>query len=844
MWDLDEFRRKSEGTSWYKGEGLGHFPERFALTITTGGDSLAIWDLNASPVSQWMVFELDVAGNIIISSDLSDVVFLDGCIYIACKDAATKNRVTRIDFVQDKTHLFTAGGVYQYKSSIEARNDAAAFLFLNASPAIVNDIVNAVSVIRDPEGSVDEFGRPKQIVAAGTAGGVSVSDAGITAFYDGTATAVTGVSLYPNGDMLVTYDSAADHVEWRYKVQTITADVWFADEAWRNDELGSEDLPWANGAVFNDIVAIPNASVSKTGSPIVAFGSGSGLAISHANRELNSWGLTWLIDNTVNSPPWSSTVVDVWGLHDANGEFGKNWTAIDVPTYGEGVIGNCVTFAGDDALEIDNDAAFNLGTNDWAISLWVKSAAAANPGSNVFLVDLVDNDAGPTDIVQCKYDTDGGFDLYVSDDGGVSDDVASFAQDVYDTNWHHAVFQRNGSTWEIYCDGEQVATAAVSDAAASLDPQDAAVGCRFAEDNFFSGSIDQLTLIKGRALTANEIRMLYQRDLKAKELQDAGISQVFGNADIDYVQVDEQSGLIICGDEDSTYVIDAKLGVILKHMATPSGDGDDAAVFAIPGSDSTGYIQAQTTGLTISQPDPKAISAGNVPQKEIVAPRARIGHFFGPSNLHVFDAVVDSAGNGDYTQVDDAIDAGAMSIFVKNGTYSAFTADVAGLRIVGESWAVIIDGGITSHAITASGNNVHISNLSVKTTGGGGQNYNGVHATGDNQEFIQIRAIDADLIGFDLNNNENLMMGCLVSDSDNQNVDINGARHRLVGNHVVGPSHGIYVNGGANLMITGNLSETNILINAGDNSVVTGNITNTGITDTPGTSTVSGNEQY
>ena len=58
------------------------------------------------------------------------------------------------------------------------------------------------------------------------------------------------------------------------------------------------------------------------------------------------------------------------------------------------------------------------------------------------------------------------------------------------------------------------------------------------------------------------------------------------------------------------------------------------------------------------------------------------------NSAFAFDAVVDGGGStsgATYDTIDAAIDAGHKSIFVKEGSYVGFTADVAGLHIVGEN---------------------------------------------------------------------------------------------------------------------------------------------------------------
>ncbi len=97
-----------------------------------------------------------------------------------------------------------------------------------------------------------------------------------------------------------------------------------------------------------------------------------------------------------------------------------------------------------------------------------------------------------------------------------------------------------------------------------------------------------------------------------------------------------------------------------------------------------------------------------------------------------FSAIVDIDGvhnpkTGGFHQIDDAIDAGHKSIFVRDGTYKSFTADVANLTIMGESIDAIVDGSLTTaHGCTLSAAHVKLIGLTFKTTSGGGDTISGI----------------------------------------------------------------------------------------------------------------------
>ena len=88
----------------------------------------------------------------------------------------------------------------------------------------------------------------------------------------------------------------------------------------------------------------------------------------------------------------------------------------------------------------------------------------------------------------------------------------------------------------------------------------------------------------------------------------------------------------------------------------------------------------------------------------------------------IYDAVVDINGGGDFTDIESAIDDGAKSIFVRDGTYTlseAIDVDQSGIEITGETReGVIINGGSGAYdafVVTATG--FSISNLTIDSVG-------------------------------------------------------------------------------------------------------------------------------
>lgn len=210
-------------------------------------------------------------------------------------------------------------------------------------------------------------------------------------------------------------------------------------------------------------------------------------------------------------------------------------------------------------------------------------------------------------------------------------------------------------------------------------------------------------------------------------------------------------------------------------------------------------------------------------------------------------AVVDINGNGHFWTVDDAIDSGKRLIFIKDGTYPGFTMDVTGLVIVGQSPSVIIDGGTTSHAVTLSANKCVLANLTVQSTGGEGNAYDGAAISGHNNLLANVWIADADRWGFYITGQENLVIACTCSTADSGFLGVEAARNRMIGNYTAATSgNSVEVSAnGDNFMLVGNHSEGSIVINAnGDNGLCVANMADVAVTDNGTGNTTASNEVY
>lgn len=162
----------------------------------------------------------------------------------------------------------------------------------------------------------------------------------------------------------------------------------------------------------------------------------------------------------------------------------------------------------------DNDLDF-ANTDDFSISVWVKSDSATNPGSSgEFYVSKTD---GATAGYLMSFDQNGFACGLIDDDSTwtpLPDDYACSSTDVYDTQWHHLVFVKTGtSKIELYLDGSlagsDTSIAATGTLANSLS---FAVGDVNGVDNGneFTGSVDELKIFRA-ALNPEQIKTEYNQ---------------------------------------------------------------------------------------------------------------------------------------------------------------------------------------------------------------------------------------------------------------------------------------------------------------------------------------------
>ena len=223
-----------------------------------------------------------------------------------------------------------------------------------------------------------------------------------------------------------------------------------------------------------------------------------------------------------------------------------------------------------------------------------------------------------------------------------------------------------------------------------------------------------------------------------------------------------------------------------------------------------------------------------------------------------FSAIVDINGvmnpkTGGFHVVQDAIDAGHKSIFVRVGTYPGFDIDQVKVHVYGEnSGDVIFDGGVAEHAILLSSNGGGVVNLACKTTAGGGQSYDALRISGGQDNIAQqCSVLGSDNYGIITNSGvRNRVIDCYVNSSvDDISIYPKGGQSIVRGCQTVGGTYGCRVAaGGTDSQIIGNnfngASTSSITLDASANDcVVDGNKCDGAITDNSTGSTIGDNDE-
>lgn len=185
---------------------------------------------------------------------------------------------------------------------------------------------------------------------------------------------------------------------------------------------------------------------------------------------------------------------------------GKNHgTLINGPTW-QGLRGRkggfgSLLFDGSNDI-VEGSYVYDIGTT-WTASCWYKrsNTSRSSPGNdflivveNGFYLMVGDTSAGP---LANKIGCYGPVNLALTGTASVTN-----------TDWHHAVVTRNGSSYVLYFDGRQDATGTLTEANGTLSVPKFGGFSSSPTFGYYAGQVDDVRLYN-RALSASEVRRLY-----------------------------------------------------------------------------------------------------------------------------------------------------------------------------------------------------------------------------------------------------------------------------------------------------------------------------------------------
>lgn len=243
----------------------------------------------------------------------------------------------------------------------------------------------------------------------------------------------------------------------------------------------------------NQIVQDMNAGHPLVGTPIAgpvahwSFDEGTGTTANDNTPNDN--------DLTLSTASWTN-----------NGKFGKSWNG-----------------TGSNWLSRADDADFDFeATDDFSISMWLKSDSATNPSSLELILGKTNN--ATVQGYSIYANTNGTFTFGIDDDTSYQpEDSATTTSDIYDGAWHHIIATKTGtSKIDLYVDGKLNASDTSLTATGSLVNSLALyLGDRDGSNNGdeFNGDIDEVKIYRAA---------LSPQDVMAEYSQGKGI--VFGSS--------------------------------------------------------------------------------------------------------------------------------------------------------------------------------------------------------------------------------------------------------------------------------------------------------------------------
>lgn len=157
-------------------------------------------------------------------------------------------------------------------------------------------------------------------------------------------------------------------------------------------------------------------------------------------------------------------------------------------------------------ITFSDSASFTLGTNAFSLVMWVNLSSVNTIHTLCHLFAATNSGLELYTSASAKLC------LKVSDTSTAGNMVdATGSSTLEASTWYHIAVTRSGSTFTVYINAISDSTG--SSAASIIDPTAIAIGCRptGTPDQYHYGTIKDVMLINGKALSVQEIKLLMNR---------------------------------------------------------------------------------------------------------------------------------------------------------------------------------------------------------------------------------------------------------------------------------------------------------------------------------------------
>jgi hypothetical protein len=606
LWDYSVFMQQIQDTSWH--DELGDPPVHGLMWITEDQGSLIWWNRETQAI--YMQFDKGAASNTFLahnSASVQDLYFLDGVIY-----AGNTIALRIIDLMADTGYSYTTGGKQLIAGDVSTRNtDSVAITVYDAGIAIVNNAVQAIGAVRDPD-LTDEFGRSKHWWAAGTAAGQSVYSPVCDAIYDQGTGDNTGTLISRDGVLIQAVDTTNSWWQVRRSIFSVTADSYGYDAYLSSANYVPSGLSLTNSG--RQAILLEDTSWASAAMPQYWQATDAGgIFIWHTtptdnDGDYDDRGIIRL-NEAYASPYMKGDTRGAYPLHavtDVSSNGNDLTNNGSVPFSSGGPAGSYGSFDGA-GQDLTLSYTFDPGLTEWRVQGWFKSSSATYPGGQENLISVWDSVSAHFIQLAWTGDTSWIFDY------GISLSAAqlnrrTFAGDVYDGNWHHVLFQRVGSLGttaditEIWIDAVLVNSTPIYNV-----PSTAATLDRFAIGTDSGGTADFTGDIGGvewgiGSLSEHEVKAGYARGVRRiNSTIDA--NDTISDNDIAAIAGDPAGNYVAVMGVDKVVQIFDQFAVPVASDTYPGTTARDAAINTMPGGTDPHYIMAGSDQIEIVQPN-------------------------------------------------------------------------------------------------------------------------------------------------------------------------------------------------------------------------------------------------